>query len=96
MTKADIATRIQQELGLTLSESKELLESFLSTMKDVLESGESLKISGFGSFVVKQKKARKGRNPQTCETITLKARRIISFKPSSVLRKNINNEAAAP
>ena len=59
-------------------------------MKATLESGETLKISGFGSFVVKQKADRRGRNPQTGEAITIKSRRILTFKPSTVLKSSIN------
>ncbi len=59
-------------------------------MKTTLESGENLKISGFGNFVVKQKADRRGRNPQTGETLTIKARRVLTFKPSALLRDAIN------
>jgi integration host factor subunit alpha len=90
MTKADIAEQIQSVTGYTKKESVEMLEAVFSLMKRTLESGENLKISGFGSFVVKQKKDRRGRNPQTGETITIEARRILSFKPSHVLKANIN------
>lgn len=92
MTKADIAERIQDATGLTKKESTEALEQVLSIMKSALERGENLKISGFGHFVVKEKKDRKGRNPQTGETITIGARRILTFKPSSVLKSRINAE----
>ena len=69
--------------------------TFISTtskpiMKTTLESGENLKISGFGNFVVKQKADRRGRNPQTGETLTIKARRVLTFKPSALLRDAIN------
>jgi integration host factor subunit alpha len=67
------------------------LESVLSLIKTTLETGEDVKISGFGKFEVKQKKDRIGRNPQTCETITIEARRILSFKPSGKLRTAIND-----
>ena len=90
MTKADIAERIQSATGFTKKESSELLEAVFSIMKNTLEAGENLKISGFGNFVVKQKKDRRGRNPQTGETITIEARRILSFKPSHILKANIN------
>ena len=90
MTKADIAERIQSATGFTKKESSELLEAVFSIMKNTLEAGENLKISGFGNFVVKQKKDRRGRNPQTGESITIEARRILSFKPSHVLKANIN------
>ncbi len=90
MTKAEIAERIQSKTGFSKKDSAELLESVFSIMKTTLESGEKIKVAGFGNFEVKQKKDRRGRNPQTGETITIEARRILSFKPSTVLRKAIN------
>lgn len=93
MTKADIAERIQAGTGLSKKESTEMMEAVFSIMKSTLESGETLKISGFGSFIVKQKSDRRGRNPQTGESITIEARRILTFKPSSVLRQAINGTA---
>ena len=90
MTKADILERIHVTIGVSKKESIELLEAVFSLMKTTLESGESLKISGFGNFVVKQKKDRRGRNPQTGETITIESRRILTFKPSSILKAAIN------
>ncbi|ABK97816.1 integration host factor subunit alpha [Pelobacter propionicus] len=90
MTKADIVERIHAGTGMTQKESAEMMETVFSIMKSTLETGETLKISGFGSFVVKQKNARRGRNPQTGETITIEARRVLSFKPSTVLRDVIN------
>ena len=91
MKKVDIAERIHTNTGLSKKESAEMLEAVLSIMKNTLESGKKLKISGFGNFEVKQKKDRRGRNPQTGETITISARRILTFKPSGVLRDAINN-----
>jgi len=67
-----------------------MLEAVFSIMKTTLESGEHLKISGFGTFEIKQKKDRRGRNPQTGEAIIIEARRILSFKPSSILKTAIN------
>jgi integration host factor subunit alpha len=90
MTKADIAEKIQAGIGLSKKESVEMLEAVFSLMKATLESGENMKISGFGSFIVKEKADRRGRNPQTGETITIEARRILTFKPSTVLRQAIN------
>ncbi|HCE68183.1 MAG: integration host factor subunit alpha [Geobacteraceae bacterium GWC2_55_20] len=90
MTKADIAEKIQQKSEFSKKDSAEILEALFSIMKTTLESGEKLKIAGFGNFEIKQKKDRKGRNPQTGETITIKARRVLSFKPSMVLRNAIN------
>lgn len=67
-----------------------MLEAVFSIVKSTLEQGETLKISGFGSFVVKQKNDRRGRNPQTGESITIDARRVLTFKPSAVLKDAIN------
>jgi integration host factor subunit alpha len=92
MTKADIVEIIQAGTGLTRKESAEMMEEVFSIIKSTLEQGENLKISGFGSFVVKQKNDRKGRNPQTGEAIILPARRVVTFKPSAVLRDAINND----
>lgn len=91
MTKADIAEKIQETTTLNKKESAELLEVVFSIMKQTLESGEKIKVAGFGNFEVKQKKDRKGRNPQTGESITIEARKILSFKPSNILRQSINN-----
>jgi integration host factor subunit alpha len=90
MTKSDLVENIQAGIGLSKKESAEMMEAVFSIMKETLESGETLKISGFGSFIVKQKKDRRGRNPQTGETITIEARRILSFKPSNLLKQAIN------
>ena len=92
MTKADIFQKVQEGIGLSKKESAEIVEAVFAIMKSTLESGENLKISGFGSFIVKQKKDRRGRNPQTGETITIEARRILTFKPSGVLKEEINKE----
>lgn len=67
-----------------------MVEAVFSLIKSTLESGEKLKIAGFGNFEVKQKADRRGRNPQTGETITIEARRILTFKPSNVLKTAIN------
>lgn len=90
MTKAEIAEKIHTSTGISKKESVEMLEAVFSIIKSTLEQGETLKISGFGSFVVKQKNDRRGRNPQTGETITIDARRVLTFKPSAVLRDAIN------
>ena len=90
MTKADIAERIQSQIGFTKKDSQDILESVLSLIKTTLETGEDVKISGFGKFEVKQKKDRRGRNPQTGDTILIDARRILSFRPSTLLKSAIN------
>lgn len=91
MTKADITERIQAGTSLSKKESTEMMEAVFTIMKTTLESGENLKISGFGNFIVKQKADRRGRNPQTGEAITIKARKILTFKPSMLLRQAIQN-----
>jgi integration host factor subunit alpha len=90
MTKTDIVEKIQTAIGLTKKESADLMESVITIMKNTLESGETLKISGFGSFVVKQKADRRGRNPQTGEAMTIAARQVLTFKPSTLLKQAIN------
>lgn len=90
MTKADIAERIQANTGYTKKDSAEMLESVFSIIKNTLKAGDKIKIAGFGNFEVKQKKDRKGRNPQTGESITIEARKILCFKPSNLLRQAIN------
>jgi integration host factor subunit alpha len=91
VTKADIARRIQDKIGgVNPKESMEMLEGVLELMKGTLESGEPIKIHGFGNFLVKTKKARRGRNPQTGESITLPSRRVLVFKASPILRNAVN------
>lgn len=92
MTKADIVEKISASLNCTKKEATAYVEGVFDVMKTTLEAGENLKISGFGNFEVKQKADRRGRNPQTGETITIQARRILSFKPSAVLKTAINVE----
>lgn len=90
MTKADIIEKLHTSTGMSKKDSIEMLEAVFSIVKSTLEQGETLKISGFGSFVVKQKNDRRGRNPQTGESITIDARRVLTFKPSAVLKDAIN------
>ena len=90
MTKADIVERVYEKIGLTKKECQELVDKVFEIIKGALEKGEKVKISSFGTFTVKQKKERKGRNPQTGETITLAPRKVLSFKPSRILRDEIN------
>ena len=71
-----------------------LVESVLSIIKDTLADGETLEITGFGNFIVKEKNDRRGKNPQTGEEINIEARRVLTFKPSAVLRSTINGSSA--
>ena len=91
MTKADIVEKIYAKIGLSKTDSVELVEQVLEIMKATLERGEQLKITGFGKFIVKKKADRRGRNPQTGEEITITARRILTFKPSALLKQSMNS-----
>jgi integration host factor subunit alpha len=92
MTKADIIETVSGTCNLSRKDSSELVECVFSLIKGCLESGEDLKISGFGKFEVKQKNPRRGRNPQTGEALEISARRILSFKPSQLLKTAINKD----
>ncbi len=92
MTKADIVARINEKTGFSMRESADLLELLFSIMKDTLAAGENIKVSGFGNFEVRHKADRLGRNPQTGETMTIEARRILAFKSSVLLKQAINEE----
>jgi integration host factor subunit alpha len=95
MTKADIVEHIYERVGFSKKESADLVETVFAVINETLSSGQKVKISGFGNFVVREKNARKGRNPQTGEEILLQARRVLTFKPSLVL-KNILNDEQSP
>lgn len=91
MTKADIVEQVYENLGgLSKKDSAEIVEMVFETIKTTLERGEKIKISGFGNFVVRQKKERTGRNPQTGEEIKIAPRKVLTFKPSQVLKNAIN------
>ncbi|MFH1874902.1 MAG: integration host factor subunit alpha [Pseudomonadota bacterium] len=92
MTKADIIEQIYEKVGFSKKESAEIVELVFNTMKDTLARGEKIKISGFGNFVVREKRPRVGRNPQTGEEIEISARKVMTFKPSQVLKSALNNE----
>ena len=94
MTKAEIVEQIYEQVGFSKKEAAELVETVFEIIKDTLANGEKVKISGFGNFVVRDKNARKGRNPQTGEEILLEARRVLTFKPSLVLKNVLNDEPA--
>jgi len=92
MTKAGIVEAIYEKVGITKTESLDVVESVFEILKEVLETGEPVKISGFGTFRVKEKNQRKGRNPQTGERITIAARSVLTFKPSQILKHSMNEE----
>ena len=90
LTKDHLMNSIHKKLGLPKSQSVQLVESLLETMKMKLEQGEDVLISRFGKFCVKNKKARRGRNPATGEDLMLDSKRIVTFKCSPVLRDKVN------
>jgi integration host factor subunit alpha len=93
VTKAEIVECVQEATGMSKKDALEAVECFFDTLKDVLESGEGLRIANFGSFEVKAKAPRLGRNPQTGEAITLPARKVLTFKASKALRVAVNGGA---
>ncbi len=90
MTKADIIEAVYDQIGFSKKETAEVVELVFETMKDTLAEGDKIKISGFGNFVVRDKRARPGRNPQTGEAITISERKVLTFKPSQVLKSALN------
>jgi integration host factor subunit alpha len=90
LTKNDIVARLQAELGLPKSKSIEITECLLEQIKASLETGDDVLVTGFGKFCVKDKNARRGRNPATGEDAILPPRRVVTFKCSGKLRKRIN------
>ena len=92
MTKADIVEQVYEKIGFSKKEASELVELVFNELKTVLVNGDKVKISGFGNFTVKGKKERVGRNPQTGDQIKISARRVLTFKPSQVLKAVLNGE----
>lgn len=90
LTREKLAIHLQAHLGLSKREAQQMVGRLFEIMKDTLSRGEDVLISGFGKFSVRQKKARRGRNPQTKESIIVSARRVLVFKSSGILRKRIN------
>jgi integration host factor subunit alpha len=91
VTRAQLTETIYTEVGLSRNESAEFLETVLERMCHALESGESVKISGFGTFSVRQKGRRIGRNPKTGVEVPILPRRVLVFRPSQVLKAHVNH-----
>ena len=90
MTKADLADLVHEKLKCNKNEAIDLVEHTLEILKEAIATEGHVKISGFGNFVVKKKADRTGRNPQTGESITISSRKVLTFKPSTVLKSRIN------
>ena len=89
MTKSDLVREVYENIGFSKKEASELVESVLEIMKSSLENGEKVKVSGFGSFLVRQKDPRRGRNPQTDQSIIISGRKVLVFKASPVLKNSL-------
>jgi len=89
MTKADLVELLYERIGSSKKEMVDAVEAVFELIKESLRRGEKVKISGFGSFVVCHKHARRGRNPQTGDPITIVSRSVLSFKPSHVLKERV-------
>lgn len=90
LTRKDLAEAISNQLGYPQSSCAEIVDSFLDTMKQALLEGETIKLVHFGTFAIRNKAPRRGRNPRTGESITIKKRQTVSFRPSKKLREQIN------
>jgi integration host factor subunit alpha len=89
LTRMDLAEAVFREVGLSRNESAQLVESVLSHVSDALARGETVKISSFGTFSVREKNARMGRNPKTGEEVPISPRRVLSFRPSHLMKERV-------
>ena len=89
LTKADIVERVYKEANFSKKEASDLVDLIFKVIKDTLSKGEKVKISGFGNFSIRDKATRMGRNPQTGESMEITARRVLTFKPSQVIKEDV-------
>ena len=92
MTKAELADRVVDATGMAKKDAAQTVDAVFELIKATLAAGDSIKLSGFGGFAVRAKADRRGRNPQTGEAITITPRRVVTFKPSQLLKQAINGE----
>ena len=90
LTRSDLSEAVYREVGLSRNESSEMVETILSRIVDSLTEGDTVKISSFGTFVVREKGARMGRNPKTGEEVPIEPRRVLVFRPSHILKERVN------
>ncbi len=93
LTKADMVEHLFEELGLNKREAKDLVELFFEEIRDALETGKNVKLSGFGNFMLRDKTQRPGRNPKTGEEIPVTARRVVTFRPGQKLKRRVEEYA---
>ena len=91
VTRADLAEALYREIGLSRSESSDLVESVLHHISDALISGEKVKLAGFGTFSLRDKKERIGRNPKTGVEVPITSRRVLVFKASQILKERVDS-----
>ncbi|MFM2484060.1 integration host factor subunit alpha [Celerinatantimonas yamalensis] len=91
LTKADLAESLFDRLGFSKKESKDVVEAFFEEIRIALESGEQVKVSGFGNFDLREKSQRPGRNPKTGEDIPISARRVVTFRPGQKLKSRVEH-----
>lgn len=95
LTKADMAEKLYDELGLNKREAKEVVEMFFEEIRQALETGKQVKLSGFGNFDLRDKSQRPGRNPKTGEEIPICARRVVTFRPGQKLKARVEAYAGS-
>ena len=95
LTKADMAEKLYEELGLNKREAKEIVGMFFEEIRSALESGNQVKLSGFGNFDLRDKNQRPGRNPKTGEEIPISARRVVTFRPGQKLKARVEAYAGS-
>ncbi len=95
LTKADLANRLFEEVGLNKREAKEFIDAYFEVVRAALENGENVKLSGFGNFQLRDKNERPGRNPKTGEEIPISARRVVTFRPGQKLRSRVEAYAGS-
>jgi len=93
LTKAEIATLVHDHVGLSKKESGQIVESVLNLIRQTLERGEDVKLSGFGHFMVRSKHARRGRNPKTGDEITISSRSVVTFRASHLLKQKVAGDS---
>ncbi len=92
MTKIEIVASLYEKLGFSKRECSNIVDAFFQTIKETLAKDENVKLSGFGNFIVKTKRARRGRNPQTGEEIKIAERKVLNFRLSQVFKEEINSK----
>ncbi|MBV2207996.1 MAG: integration host factor subunit alpha [Thermomonas sp.] len=95
LTKAEMAEKLYEEVGLNKREAKEFVDAFFDTLRQALEQGRQIKLSGFGNFDLRRKNPRPGRNPKTGEEIPITARTVVSFRPGQKLKERVETFAGA-